>query len=469
MGRPDYPLRHAIVLSEVAPKGILPVLFLGVLVTALDIAVVGPALPAIAEHFGVSERGVAWVFNIFVLFNLVGLPVATKMADVGGRRLVYAVEIALFGVGALIVASAPTFGVLLMGRGVQGLGTAGLLPIASAVIGDVYPPERRGRALGLIGAVFGLAFIIGPILGGVLLRYAGWPWLFLLSLPIVLLVFVLSLRRLPGAAPHTTRRLDWPGLGVLGLGLAALAFGMNGIDAEAFGTSLASARVWPFLLAAVVLALLFVVIERRAEEPVVRLRLLRGQQVMLANALSVGAGLTEAAFVFFPALAIAAFGVTKSTASFMLLPLVFALAIGSPLGGRLLDRVGSRAIVLASTALLILGLGLLALRGDVRALFYTGEALIGLGMAGLLGSALSYIVLTEAPETERTVAQGALRLFRGIGRLLGGAVIGALAASGAGVLGYRLAFGSIAVFVLILALLALGLKRRSEELRPKEA
>lgn len=446
------------------PRGVLGVLFLGVLMTALDIAIVGPALPALREHFGVSERDIAWVFNAFVLFNLVAVPLMSKLADVLGRRLVFALEVTVFAVGALIVAFAPSFTVLLIGRGIQGLGTAGILPIASAVVGDVYPPERRGRALGIIGAVFGLAFIIGPILGGILLRY-GWSWLFLLSVPLAILVFVLSIRILPASRPDATPRFDWPGMLVLGALLGSLSYGINQIEADELFESLISVHVWPFLVAAALLLPLFLWLERRAIDPVVRLQLFANRQVVLANVLSAGTGMTEAAFVFFPALAVAAFSATKSAASFMLLPLVFAVAIGSPLAGRMLDRLGSRIIVLVSGIILTAGLFIMgAFAPDGKSFFYAGSVLIGLGLSGLLGSALSYILLNEAQVDERTVAQGTLRLFRGVGRLLGSALIGALIASGEDeVTGYGSAFLTISSIMVVLVLLSFGLKTRIVE------
>ena len=132
---------------------LLLVLFVGVLMAALDIAIVGPALPAIQEDFGVSDRALAWVFTIYVLFNLVGTPLMAKLSDRAGRRSIYVLDVALFAAGSLVVAWSPSFGVLLVGRAIQGLGAGGIFPVASAVIGDTFPVEKRGSALGLIGAV----------------------------------------------------------------------------------------------------------------------------------------------------------------------------------------------------------------------------------------------------------------------------------------------------------------------------
>ncbi len=161
-------------------RRILTVLFLGVLMGALDIAIVGPALPALRTAFGVDDRAIAWIFTIYVLFNLIGAPLMSKLSDRYGRRNVYLADVILFGLGSLGVALSPSFGWLLAARAVQGFSAGGIFPVASAVIGDTFPQEKKGGALGLIGAVFGLAFIIGPILGGLLLMLS-WHWLFLVN------------------------------------------------------------------------------------------------------------------------------------------------------------------------------------------------------------------------------------------------------------------------------------------------
>lgn len=443
---------------------LLLVLFVGVLMGALDIAIVGPALPAIQTYFGVGERAIAWVFAIYVLFNLVGTPLMAKLSDALGRRSIYVLDVILFAVGSLLVAYAPAFPLLLMGRAVQGLGAGGIFPVASAVIGDTFPPEKRGSALGLIGAVFGLAFLIGPILGGVLLIF-GWRWLFLVNLPLALVVIAMSLRLLPATRPGGRRPFDWAGMAVLGTLLAALAYGLNQLDTGHFLSSLSSLQVWPFLLAVLALLPIFGWVERRAQDPVLRLNLFDSRQVVIASALAGGAGLGEAAVVFIPALVVAAFGVTDSTASFMLLPAVLAMGVGAPLSGRMLDRFGSRQVVLAGTALLAVGMLLVSLLAINLVLFYLAAVLVGLGLSSLLGASLRYIMLNEAPAPDRAAAQGALTLFTSSGQLLGGALVGAVAASrGGGVPGYQAAYLLVGAVALLLTLLSLSLKRRAEEL-----
>lgn len=441
---------------------VLAVLFVGVLMAALDIAIIGPALPTIQQAFGVGERDIAWVFSIYVLMNLIGTPLMAKLSDIYGRRAVYIADVALFGLGSAIVMLSPSFAILLVGRAVQGFGAGGIFPVASAVIGDTFPPEKRGSALGMIGAVFGLAFIVGPIIGGLLLLLS-WHWIFAINLPIALVLILLAWRTLPSTRPAERKGFDWLGMGVLAVLLAALAYGLNQIDTQNFTASVLSLQVWPFLLLAVVLAPIFWLLERRAEDPIVRPDLLAPRQMKLASALSFGAGLGEVSVLFMPALAVAAFAVTSSTASFMLMPLVLALFVGSPLAGRLLDRLGSRSVIIGGTALLALGTGVMGLWGSSQVGYYGGSILVGLGLASLLGAPIRYIMLNEAVAKDRAAAQSVATVFTSVGQLVGAATVGAVADSVGGFAGYSAAFLSISALALVLTALAFALKNRAQE------
>lgn len=444
-------------------RNLLAVLFLGVLMGALDIAIVGPALPALQRAFTIGERAGAWIFAIYVLTNLISTPIMAKLSDMFGRRAIYVLDVVLFAVGSLVVALAPTFAVLLVGRAIQGFGSGGIFPVASAVIGDIFPPEKRGRALGMIGAVFGIAFLLGPIIGGVLLLLS-WQWLFLINLPLAALVIVLSMRVLPSRRVAKQRPFDLLGTVILTILLICLTVAVNQFDSANATASLQSMNVLPFLLGALVLLPIFVLLEQRAADPLLRLRLLRSRQVALATALAAGAGLAEAAVVFVPTLLVAAFKVTTSTASFMLVPIVIAMAIGSPFSGRMLDAFGSRVVVLGGTALMAVGLMLVAVVGNSVALFYLSAVLFGLGLSVLIGAALRYIMLNEAPASERASAQGLLTIFTNAGQLFGGVFVGAIAASwGGGVPGYSAAFLVLGVIMAVLMVLSFGLKSRAAE------
>ncbi len=441
------------------------VLFLGVLVTALDIAILGPALRSIGVSFAVDERTVAWVFIMYTLFTQLGVPFMSRLSDQFGRRFAFTWSMGIFILGLAVVVVSEQFMGVLAGRALQGIGASGILPVASALIGDLYPPEKRGRMLGLIGAVFGISFIFGPAIGGILIQY-GWQWLFLISLPPAVIVWLWALVKLPRDKQAATTNLDFAGILSLGIALALITVGVNQIDSNAFWASLQSMAVWPFLVASFVCFAAFIFIERRVASPFVRLGLFSSRQVNIACFISVGAGMSEAIFVFLPSFAVVAFGVGDREASFMLMPLVFALAIGAPLWGRILDRAGARIVVISGTFMVVVGTFVLATLMPEKNLYYVGTALIGFGLAAILGSAISYILLEEAKEQERTVAQGIVRLFKGFGRLMGGALIGAIVASSAdSTNGYTSAFLIIAVLATVFHLFAYGLRGKTQEVQ----
>jgi len=443
---------------------ILLVLFVGVLMGALDIAIVGPALPAIQKQFGIDERDLAWIFSTYVLFNLIGTPLMAKLADVYGRRTVYILDTTLFAAGSLLVALAPSFAVLLAGRAVQGFGAGGIFPVASAVIGDTFPDDKRGGALGLIGAVFGIAFIIGPVLAGVLLLLS-WHWLFLVNIPIALLVIIMSLRLLPDTKNAVRKKLDWRGLLILTGIIILLSLGLNRINSADFINSLFSINVMPFFIGGLILLPLYKVCEARSEDPILRLKLLAARQVVIVCLLALGAGISEAAVVFVPPLLVATFGVTTSKASFMLFPVVLAMAVGAPLAGRMLDRVGSRIVLMAGTLLLSAGMLGLSFKSGSLLYFYLSAMLIGIGMGGLVGAPLRYIMLNESQASERASAQSVIRLFTGIGQLFGAVLVGAVASSyGGGSSGLRTAYLFVGIMAAVLCMVTGSLKSRSREL-----
>ncbi len=450
---------------------LLLVLFLGVLMGALDIAIVAPALPSIQNFFQVGDRILAWTFTIYVLFNLISTPLMAKLSDTYGRRSIYTLDVTLFALGSIVVALSPAnmFGILLFGRALQGFGAGGIFPVASAVIGDTFPPEKRGGALGLIGAVFGLAFLIGPILGGVILTITGWEWLFIINIPIAVVVIVMGWQLLPSSHRASILPFDWAGMLVLGFMLAALSFGLNQIDTQNFFSSVTSLNVWPFLLTGAVLLFIFPGVEKKAADPILNLNLFRSRQTVLTSLLSAGAGLGESGMVFIPALAVAALPgiINTHNASYLLMPVVLAMAIGSPLVGRMLDKVGSKVMVFGGTLLLSVGMMMLSNGTLVSSLwgFIASAAVIGLGLSSLLGAPMRYIMLNEASAADRTSAQGLISLSTSVGQLVSSALVGAVAASlGGGVKGYGSAYLVIGVVAGIMVILTLGLKNRQQEL-----
>jgi len=443
---------------------ILAVLFVGVFMGALDIGIVGPALPAIKTAFGINERLVSWIFTIYILFFMIGTPLMAKLSDMYGRKTLYILDVFLFAVGSAITVSSSSFETLLIGRAIQGFGAGGIFPVASAFIGDTFPPEKRGGALGFIGSVWGLSGLLGPILGGLLLNY-GWQWLFIINIPIAALVILLGFKILPQSKKESYTKFDWYGTAVLALMVSSLAYGVNQINTTNFMGSITSVHTWPFLIAAVLLLPLLVRIENRADDPVIEINLLKSREVKIATGISIGTGLNQTAIVFLPAFAVTILALTTSQASLMVIPLVLALGISAPVIGRLLDSYGTKTIMFAGTLVLIIGLFMLSFLGKSFYLFILSGIVIGLGLGSVLGSPLRYIMLSESPASKRAAGQALININSSVGQLVGGALIGAVIASQEGTaMGYQSAYFLIGCVAIVMTLLTLGLKKQQEQI-----
>ena len=444
---------------------ILLLLFVGVLMGALDIAIVGPALPAIQAEFVVNSRQMAWIFNIYVLVSLISTPLMAKLSDRFGRRSIYILDVALFVSGSLIVASARSYPVMILGRAVQAVGSGGILPVAAAVIGDTFPPEKRGGALGLIGAVFGIAFLIGPVLAGFMLKYGTWHWLFLINLPIGLILMIAAARMLPATRPAQRKPFDFKGVLLMSLILGPLAFGITGLDRSLPMMGMGEPLIGGAIMFGLVLIPLFWSNEKRAADPVLQPRLFSSRQMNIAGLLSIGTGMAETSGVFLPSLAVAGLGMTAHEASFWMIPTVIALVIGSPLAGRLLDRIGSKIVVQGGLLMAAVGFFMFGIAGTNMICFVLGQVLSGFGLSALLGAPLRYVVLNEAGAEQRGAAQGLLSVMLSMGQLSGAALVGAIAASyGAdNPQGFQQGFIAIGAVMAVMTLLALGLKNRAAE------
>jgi MFS family permease len=441
-------------------RATLAVLFVGVLLAALDIAIVGPALPAIRDALAVEPRWLPAVLSVYVLFYVVGTPLLAKRSDRHGRRRAFVESLALFGLGSLVAAAASSLPWLLAGRAIQAFGAGGLLPVAAAVIAETVPIERRGRTLGLIGAVFGVAFLLGPLLGGLLLRFS-WRWLFLVNVPVVLALMPIGARLLPQHVRGESREFDAAGAVLSAIVLAALVAGIGQLDIASPAASLQSPRVWPcFVLIAIGVPLLWS-IEKRAADPVLSPALVESPQLRIVGAIAIAVGGVEAGMVFLPDIAVLNFGVDAATASLTMLPLVLTLAVGAPLAGWLLDKIGARTVVQVGLALTVAGLSLFALLPLDWRTFYMSGALVGFGMSALLGAPLRYIALQEAGEGRRGAGQGWLTLCVSIGQLVGAAVIGGVVGSASDVLpGYRQSLLTMAIGCALALVLSAALRGR---------
>ena len=444
---------------------ILILLFSGVLMGALDISIVGPAIPSIEQSIHVDHQSLSWIFSIYVLFNLIGVSLLAKLSDLFGRRYIYMLSVTIFAIGSAVVAYSDDISMLLFGRAIQGFGSSGIFPVASAVIGDIFPPEKRGKALGMIGAVFGMAFLIGPLIAGLMLKFFTWNSLFLINLPIALVIIFFSWKMLPSHRSATIPHFDWPGMVVIAILLSSFAYGINSIEVIKGFSGIFSVQVLPFLIIAAVSFFLFIYLEKKSPSPVVKIQLFDVKQIRIVGAVAMGAGMLQSVTIFVPEMSVYVFKVTTSKAAFMLVPFVIAVAIGAPVSGRLIDKVGSRIIVIAGLFFSAFGLFLLFLSGRLLLLFYTGGVFMGLGTSMLQGSSIRYIMLNEVRPEDRALGQGIITLFTSVGQMTGATLIGIIVASQVNRLtGYSISFIIISIIAFMVMFLSFLLKSRNAEL-----
>jgi len=444
---------------------ILFLLFVGVFMGSLDIGIVGPALPSIQTYFLVNERLLSWVFTIYILFFMISTPLMAKLSDIYGRETIYILDILLFAVGSLITITSFSYDMLLLGRAIQGIGAGGLFPIANAFIGDIFPPNKRGGALGILSSVWGLSSVLGPVLGGLLLSYS-WQLLFIINLPLVGIVLIGSFYILPKSQKNGKIRFDWVGFVVLSLMVFALAYGLNQIDTNNFIVSILSLNALPYIILSGILIPILWLIEKKVKDPLIQINLFNSLEVKLVSIISVGTGLVQASTVFVPAFVISALSFNTNTASLMLMPIVLTMAVGAPVIGKLLDKFGSRNIMVTGAFCMVIGLFIMGYFSKDFYLIILAGILVGVGMSTAIGSPPRYIMLIESPPKERASGQALINIITSFGQLSGGAIIGAVIGSYDGIVnGYQIAYIAIGCVAILMTILAMGLKSKKKQLK----
>ena len=443
--------------ADAAQRRLVQVLFVGVFMAALDSAIVGPVIPALRAAFGIDNRTAGLLTTVFSLCSLLSTALMAYFSDRHGRRPVYLASVVCFGLGSLGIALAPSFELLLVSRALQGIGAGGIAPVASAVIGDVFTAEKRGRVLGLIGATHGMAFVLGPPLATLMTSTLGWRWLFLVNIPFALLVLVMGARSLPRQRTlGPPGPVDAPGITVTLLFLLCLVMGISRLADTATGVLL-----WPWFLAASgVLLVALVMIENRQAQPLIPMHLFANRQLAYAYALTLGVGFSMGGIVFLTTIATLAYGVSVERAGLALLPLVLCSMVGSMAAGRLLNRLGARRLVLFGFGLLTLGYLQSAVPETGFAAFVVASVLVGIGLGVVVSGALRSIAIDEAPPELRGAAQGLINIFNAVGTLLAVTCISAVADfEGGGLAGFGYAYLGVGMSMLVMLLLALGLKK----------
>lgn len=407
---------------------VLSGLMLGMFLAALDQTIVATALPTMAGELGGLEH-LSWVVTAYLLTSTVSAPLYGKVSDLYGRKIVFQFAIVTFLIGSVLAGMSQSMGQLIAFRAIQGIGAGGLIVMALTVVGDVLSPRDRGRYQGYFGAVFALASVAGPLLGGFFVDNLSWRWVFYVNLPIGLIALVVVGVVLDLPFHRVSRPVDYLGSALLVGGVSALllvtVWGGSEYD---WG----SPTILGLAGAGIVLILLFLAQERRAEEPLLPLRLFRDRTFTITSAAGfiVGVGMFGG-IVFLPLFLQIVMGASPTNSGLLLTPLMAGIVVASTMSGRLISRTGRyKVFPLIGTCLMALGLWLLSTMGPETTILQVSIYMLVLGVG--VGQVLQVLVIAVQNAVDARdlgIATSSATFFRSLGGSFGTALFGAILTS----------------------------------------
>ncbi len=402
-------------------------LALGMLLASLDQTVVGTALPKIVSELG-GMGLYSWLFTAYMLAETVVIPIAGKLSDRSGRKPIFMIGMVVFMAGSFLAGMSSSMEMLVACRFVQGLGAGTMMPISMATVADLYAPTERGKIQGMLGAVFALSTIVGPLMGGYIVDHTDWRWVFYVNLPVGLFAILVTSMKFPKLTDRGNLPVDYAGMialiGALAPALLVITWG---------GSTYAWTSFEIVGLTALSMACLsaFVLIEKRAADPILPLRLFKEPIFSLGSV-----GLFVMAFGMFgvisylPLFLQAVVGMSASNSGELIIPLMFGAMLTSIGSGFLLRRTGYKIWLVIGPPICALGMYLLSTlhSGSTAAEAVAFLIVTGAGLGALMSN---YIVAAQnvMPKKDMGVATGSMSLFRSIGGTVGIAVMGGIVSS----------------------------------------
>jgi EmrB/QacA subfamily drug resistance transporter len=418
----------ALGLSHRQKMEILFAVMLGLFLGALDQTIVGPALPTIVTQLAGNDYYV-WAITIYLLTSTISVPFWGKLSDLYGRKPMFMVGIVVFLVGSALSGLSQNMGMLILFRGIQGIGAGALFPVALAIIGDMFTPQERGKYQGLFGAVFGIAFVAGPLIGGWLTESIGWHWIFYVNVPIGIVALIVIQRLLPTVKTATaSRNFDLIGGAIFTISMVFLLLGLTFKQSGEW----TDPTVGGFIIIGIVGTLLFIFAESRAKEPIIPLDLWKSRTYS-ATMVSV----FFAAFAFFGAIVFlprwfqVVEGYSPTNSGLALLPLMVGLIGSSVISGLIVSRTGRYKLLIVGSTL-VMGFAVLLmtqLTKDTPVLVvWVWMFIAGLGV-GTTFSAPTIVIQNAVPFHQLGVATSNLTFFRQIGGTIALAFVGTIFAT----------------------------------------
>jgi multidrug resistance protein len=392
---------------------------------AIDATILATAVPSVVKDLG-GFSSFPWLFSVYLLAQAVSVPIYAKLADTVGRKPMLLTGIGVFLLGSVLCGLAPSMTLLIVFRAVQGLGAGAILPISITVAGDIYTVAERAKAQGYLASVWAVSSVVGPTLGGVFSQFVSWRWIFLVNIPLCIAAGWLLGRNYRERIDRRRHRIDFAGAIVLTVGLTALLLGL--LEGGTAWPWLSVPSVAVFVVAAVAVPV-FVLLERRAAEPVLPLWVLSRRLLLTTSLVSAGVGaITTGLSSYVPTFLSKAGGATPIVSGLALAALTLGWPIAAANAGRLYLRFGFKPTALIGSAVAALGAIGLALTAPLVSVALVAVTcfLIGAGL-GLVATPTLIAAQSSVGWSDRGVVTGASLFLRSIGSAVGVAVFGAIA------------------------------------------
>ncbi|MFD1452563.1 MDR family MFS transporter [Oceanobacillus sojae] len=428
--------------------GLLAAMFIG----ALDATVVATATPHMIKDLH-GETLFSWMFAIYTLTTCVATPIFGKLADLFGRKLVFVSGIGLFVLGSILCGAAQSMTGLIWFRALQGFGAGALAPVCFTVIGDLFSGKQRGKMMGVFSSVWSVAGLLGPLIGGYFVDQVSWRWIFYINVPIGIIALLLVVVFLHQPIERQAKKIDYLGAIIFTIAFSALLYALlSGGSRHTWDSPV----IMGLFAASAVCFMLFLWIEKRAEEPMIPLSIFRIRVLNVTNisgflTFSITSGLT----VYSPIWIQSVLGNSATSSGLNAMPMSLAWPLASNIAGRLMYRVGVKASIVFGSSLVMAGsIWLIALQMNSPYVFWIGIlVLIGLGM-GFVATPSTVVVQTVVGWEKRGVANASSMLARALGQTVGIAVFGTIYNQYVTIIGSKtkLTAGMHAVFLLMLGI-----------------